>query len=65
MVQLTAPEHHGNEPVIHHLLCAYVGPRSDFQTLAGLLCPKCQRVLHHDRQDWEVLSGEEDSTAPR
>jgi len=33
-------------PVVHHMLCAYVGPQYDFAaTAAGLACPKCRREL--------------------
>jgi DNA-directed RNA polymerase subunit RPC12/RpoP len=33
-------------PVVHHMLCAYVGPQYDFAaTAAGLVCPKCRREL--------------------
>ncbi|PZV34621.1 hypothetical protein [Mesorhizobium kowhaii] len=33
-------------PVVHHMLCAYVGPQFDFaETPAGLTCPKCRREL--------------------
>lgn len=31
-------------PVLHHMICAYVGPLYDFAPSAdGYLCPKCQR----------------------
>jgi hypothetical protein len=32
--------------VLHHLICAYVGPEYDFTaTAAGLTCPKCRRAI--------------------
>ena len=36
--------------VVHHMICAYVGPDYDFEGDAGYRCPKCLRALHdHDR----------------
>jgi DNA-directed RNA polymerase subunit RPC12/RpoP len=36
--------------IIHHLICAYVGPDYDFEFGEGYRCPKCVRALHdHDR----------------
>ena len=33
-------------PVLHHMICAYVGPQYDFAaTPAGYICPKCQRDI--------------------
>lgn len=35
-----------SSPVIHHMVCAYVGPQFDFEEMsAGLTCPKCRREL--------------------
>jgi len=43
-------------PVLHHFLCAYVGPEYDFaKTQNGFLCPKCRRVLADNNADWEIL----------
>lgn len=42
------------EDVLHHYLCAYVGPRSDFRMREGLTCPKCGRALQDGT--WEVLA---------
>jgi hypothetical protein len=38
-------------PVLHHMMCAYVGPQYDFTpALAGYVCPKCQRdIVSNDR----------------
>ncbi|WP_201834551.1 hypothetical protein [Microvirga zambiensis] len=37
-------------PIVHHLICAYVGPSYDFETTGGHRCPKCLRALrNHDR----------------
>jgi uncharacterized protein with PIN domain len=31
-------------PVLHHMICAYVGPQYDFAASAtGFTCPKCRR----------------------
>lgn len=44
-------------PVIHHMLCAYVGPEYDFAADArGYHCPKCRRWLQDAAHDWEVVS---------
>ncbi|NBJ13111.1 hypothetical protein GR304_19745 [Microvirga sp. SYSU G3D207] len=43
-------------PVIHHMICAYVGPDYDFDTTdEGCRCPKCRRVLRDENSDWEVV----------
>lgn len=35
--------------IVHHLICAYVGPNYDFEDREGYRCPKCLRALHdHD-----------------
>jgi hypothetical protein len=32
--------------LLHHMICAYVGPQYDFApTLAGHRCPKCRRAI--------------------
>ena len=44
-------------PVVHHMICAYVGPEYDFgRTADALLCPKCRRTLREGGRDWEVVS---------
>jgi len=42
-------------PIIHHYLCAYIGPSYDFlKTQTGYQCPKCQRNLQKEEgYDWE------------
>ncbi|MBV2183698.1 MAG: hypothetical protein KUL88_04040 [Rhizobium sp.] len=41
-------------PVIHHMLCAYVGPEYDFPGASDdRTCPKCRRQLV--RHDAEIL----------
>jgi transcription elongation factor Elf1 len=36
-------------PIVHHLICAYVGPSYDFEARDGHRCPKCLRALRdHD-----------------
>jgi DNA-directed RNA polymerase subunit RPC12/RpoP len=43
--------------VVHHLVCAYVGPDYDFDLhLESGRCPKCHRNLLPWRNDWEVVS---------
>jgi len=33
-------------PVLHHMMCAYVGPEYDFvSTDTGYTCPKCRRGI--------------------
>ena len=33
-------------PILHHMICAYVGPEYDFApTAAGYGCPKCGRDI--------------------
>lgn len=43
--------------MVHHMLCAYVGPPSDFRDArGGQVCPKCHRNLEPDAPDWEILA---------
>jgi hypothetical protein len=33
-------------PVLHHMICAYVGPQYDFAlAVTGYTCPKCRRGI--------------------
>ena len=33
-------------PVLHHMICAYVGPEYDFgPSETGYACPKCRRAI--------------------
>ena len=33
-------------PLLHHMICAYVGPEYDFAPTAdGFVCPKCRRGI--------------------
>ena len=33
-------------PLVHHMICAYVGPQYDFApTPDGCVCPKCRRAI--------------------
>ena len=42
--------------VIHHYLCAYVGPKYDFEIRIGeLFCPKCARCIDQAPDNWEVV----------
>ena len=43
-------------PILHHLVCAYVGPAYDFPQLDEVcVCPKCRRVLTSHGRDWEII----------
>ncbi|MCA1444009.1 hypothetical protein I6F07_28135 [Ensifer sp. IC4062] len=43
-------------PIVHHMLCAYVGPQYDFaKTSSGLNCPKCHRQLRAGTRDAEII----------
>ena len=44
------------EDVIHHFVCAYVGPASDFQQGDELICPKCSKRLRHIGIDFDKPS---------
>lgn len=53
-VRTTCPACHADDvaisSVVHHLICAYVGPDYDFGSDEGYRCPKCLRAVHdHDR----------------
>jgi len=42
--------------VIHHYLCAYVGPKYDFEIIeCELICPKCARRIDQAPDNWEVV----------
>lgn len=43
--------------MLHHYLCAYVGPPSEFKDGERLRCPKCGRFLSDKGDDWEELPG--------
>lgn len=43
-------------PVIHHMLCAYVGPLYDFgATGEAYTCPKCRLKLEDRADDSEII----------
>lgn len=43
-------------PVLHHMICAYVGPYYDFTLAgAGLICPKCRRDIVPDDPACEIV----------
>jgi predicted RNA-binding Zn-ribbon protein involved in translation (DUF1610 family) len=43
-------------PVLHHMVCAYVGPQYDFgASPAGYTCPKCRRDIVSGDQACEVV----------
>ncbi|WP_176733432.1 hypothetical protein [Bosea sp. BIWAKO-01] len=43
--------------ILHHMICAYVGPAYDFDAAGDeRRCPKCLRLLRsEDSSDWEVV----------
>ena len=43
-------------PVLHHMVCAYVGPEYDFGTTpAGHTCPKCRSDIVSGDQACEIV----------
>jgi hypothetical protein len=43
-------------PLLHHMICAYVGPQYDFASAAiGLTCPKCRRVIASGDRACEIV----------
>ena len=41
------------EPIVHHLKCAYQGPERDFRRGAELVCPKCLQQLKNFSVDYD------------
>ena len=44
------------ENLIHHFVCAYVGPEHDFPSGDYMVCPKCNRMLRHIGVDYDKPS---------
>jgi hypothetical protein len=43
-------------PVLHHMMCAYIGPEYDFILAdAGYFCPKCRRPIVSNDQACEIV----------
>jgi hypothetical protein len=43
-------------PVLHHMMCAYVGPEYDFFLAAdGYTCPKCRRAIVSNDHACEIV----------
>jgi len=43
-------------PVLHHMICAWVGPSYDFaETAAGYVCPKCRRDIVCGDETCEIV----------
>ncbi|MBR0854564.1 hypothetical protein [Bradyrhizobium liaoningense] len=43
-------------PILHHMICAYVGPSYDFvETSEGYLCPKCRHGIASGDPACEIL----------
>lgn len=47
----------GSDRLIHHFPCAYVGFVEEFETAAGLACPKCRTRHLVVGSDYEYLNG--------
>lgn len=45
-----------SQHTIHHFICGYVGPESDFISEDRLECPKCDRQLRHIGVDYDKPS---------
>ena len=49
-------EHLEIVPVLHHMICAYVGPQYDFAPApSGYICPKCKRGIVSDDMACEIV----------
>lgn len=44
------------QDTIHHFVCAYIGPQSDFSVGMDLVCPKCGKELKHIGVDYDKPS---------
>lgn len=44
------------ENLIHHFVCAKVAPETDFVTGNQMVCPKCNKLLHHIGVDYDKPS---------
>lgn len=44
------------ENLIHHFVCAKVAPESDFISGNQMICPKCNKLLHHIGVDYDKPS---------
>jgi hypothetical protein len=43
-------------PVLHHMVCAFVGPAYDFAPVAaGYVCPKCRRGIVSGDNTCEIV----------
>ena len=43
-------------PVLHHMICAYVGPQYDFASAHdGYTCPKCRRGIVSGDDSCEIV----------
>lgn len=43
-------------PVLHHMICAYVGPQYDFEPSPdGCVCPKCRRLIRPGDRACEIV----------
>lgn len=43
-------------PLLHHMICAYVGPEYDFSTVGDrYCCPKCRRAIVSGAATCEIV----------
>jgi hypothetical protein len=43
-------------PILHHMICAYIGPQYDFApAAAGYTCPKCRRDIVSGDKACEIV----------
>lgn len=47
---------HESQHTIHHFVCGFVGPESDFFQDQKMVCPKCDRQLRHIGVDYDKPS---------
>ncbi|WP_455987621.1 TackOD1 domain-containing metal-binding protein [Methylorubrum extorquens] len=53
---LCGAEHLEITPVLHHMICAYIGPQYDFAAVPnGYACPKCRRSIVSDDMACEIV----------
>jgi predicted nucleic acid-binding Zn-ribbon protein len=45
-----------SQPLIHHFVCANVGPEKDYHKDGELICPKCDKLLRHIGIDYDKPS---------
>lgn len=41
------------QPILHHMKCAFQGPEAEFRSAEGLSCPKCRKPLRQFSVDYD------------